>query len=179
MGDFSWSPPTVVRTLPPLASLASLITGGPPSDPANDMLEMIRAIGGCYQLPGERWIVPLLDGGIRRFPAPVGHRLVAEGRISRHPQDVPGKGLRFVRFIPRERMPEGFHFSIQPEKCETHSKICDATVEEIVAKEEVRKAEAKQQRAQAALNRAQRDAKSRAERAEGRLRQIQAELKER
>jgi len=179
MGDFSWSAPTFVQSLPPLPSLAALITSGPPSDPANEMLEMIRAIGGCYQLPGERWIVPLLDGGIRRFPDPVGHRLVTEGHICRHPMDLPGTALRFVRFIPRERMPEGFVFSIRPEKYETHSKIRDVTAEEIVAKEEAREAERIQRVAQAQLNRAQRNAKSRAERAEARQHQVQAEVKER
>ncbi|HVX57600.1 MAG TPA: hypothetical protein VHA37_07770 [Candidatus Saccharimonadales bacterium] len=101
-------------TLPPLPSLESVSAE---SDPADLMLAMARAIGGCYQLPGEHdrmnWIVPLADGGMRRFPAPVGARLVAQGLLHRHPGDKPGVDKALVRFVPRELLPADFQFSVR------------------------------------------------------------------
>jgi len=73
------------------------------------MLAAVKAAGGCLDVsssvPGMRWVVPTPDGGIQRFPEPVGHRLIALGLLCRHPGDVPGEPARYVRFVPRECLP--------------------------------------------------------------------------
>ena len=133
MRNVSWSFSTAFQSLPPLASLQ--MAGHPPSDPAEDMLAAVRAAGGCLEFSGrydDRWVVMRAGGGVLRYPSPVGHRLVTAGHICRHPLDIPGKVLRFARFIPRERMPPGFVFAIWNDAArpEEHSKLRDMTQEE-------------------------------------------------
>lgn len=106
----SWAFSAVFRTLPPLASVQT----EPVRDPAAAMLAAVTAAGGCLEVPecgySSRWVVPRPGGAALRFPSPVGHRLVSQGMICRHPSDVPGQERRFVRYIPREKMPRGFEF---------------------------------------------------------------------
>jgi DNA-binding CsgD family transcriptional regulator len=107
----SWASSTVFRTLPPLPSVQAEPDG---HDPAIAMLAAVAAAGGCLEVPEcgycNRWVVPRPGGAALRFPSPVGHRLVSQGVICRHPSDLPGQARRFVRYIPREQMPPGFEF---------------------------------------------------------------------